>query len=45
MSEYLDKKRLNNRRNDYSDPNGNNKPIQAGTRAFVEQLLKRKFPE
>lgn len=39
------KKCLNNHRHDFSDPDGFKKPMQAGTKAFVEKLLTRSFPD
>lgn len=39
------KKRQNNHRHDYSDSNAAKKAVQAGTRVFVENLLKREFPD
>lgn len=39
------KNRKNYHRHDYSDANALHKPTQAGTKAFIEQLLARTFPD
>ncbi|KAM8973475.1 lysine-specific demethylase 7A isoform 1-T1 [Pelodytes ibericus] len=38
------KKRRNWHRHDYTEPDDGSKPVQAGTRTFVEQLRARSFP-
>jgi [histone H3]-dimethyl-L-lysine9 demethylase len=40
----IDKKRKNSHRHDYSDGNAANKPTQAGTKTFIQQLLQREYP-
>ena len=40
-----DKKHKNNHRHDYSDANAAQKPTQAGTKTFINELLARQFPD
>lgn len=45
QKQIIYKEYLNNHRYDFSDPDGHKKPMQAGTKAFVEKLLTRAFPD